>query len=214
MRKQTWLGVRIHLRLACLCAAYSGDSHRGGDVQTVTGRPRSRRRLRPGSTARDWCGGTAIIDAPPRGLAAFDANLPAGTLPDGGRSRSGDRPGMWCRTTPQVGQGTAKVFRYTVEVEDGLDSTMFGGDNAFAQMIDQTLTIRRAGRTTRNSRSSGATAANPTSGYHSCLRSRCGGCGYEFRLETSCYNPSYGSERQARVFINEARWVRGPSIRR
>ena len=35
------------------------------------------------------------------------------------------------------------------------------------------------------------------------------GCGYEFRLETSCYNPVYGADRQARVFINEARWVRG-----
>ncbi len=35
------------------------------------------------------------------------------------------------------------------------------------------------------------------------------GCGYEFPLETSCYNPSYGAEAQPRVFINEARWVRG-----
>jgi hypothetical protein len=35
------------------------------------------------------------------------------------------------------------------------------------------------------------------------------GCGYEFRLETSCYNPSFGSDRQSRVFINEARWIRG-----
>ena len=35
------------------------------------------------------------------------------------------------------------------------------------------------------------------------------GCGYEFRLETSCYNPAYGADSQPRVFINEARWVRG-----
>ena len=35
------------------------------------------------------------------------------------------------------------------------------------------------------------------------------GCGYEFRLETSCYSPSFGADRQARVFINEARWIRG-----
>ena len=35
------------------------------------------------------------------------------------------------------------------------------------------------------------------------------GCGYEFRIETSCYNPAYGPDRAARVFINEARWVRG-----
>src|SRR6516165_4482596 len=36
--------------------------------------------------------GTAIMDAPPRGLAAFDANLPAGTLPDGGPfTEAGDK---------------------------------------------------------------------------------------------------------------------------
>ncbi|CDM75466.1 MULTISPECIES: DUF3152 domain-containing protein [Mycobacterium ulcerans group] len=156
--------------------------------------------------------GTSIIDTPPRGLAAFDANLPAGTLPAGGPyTQAGDKtwrvvPG----TTPQVGQGTGKVFRYTVEVENGLDPTMYGGDDAFAQMIDQTL-------------------ANPKGWTHdpqfAFMRIDSGkpdfrislvspvtvreGCGYEFPLETSCYNPSYGPDRQARVFINEARWVRG-----
>src|SRR5271157_2794481 len=51
--------------------------------------------------------GTAIIDAPPRGLATFDADLPAGTLPDGGPlTEAGDKtwhvvPGA----TPQVGKG-------------------------------------------------------------------------------------------------------------
>ena len=35
------------------------------------------------------------------------------------------------------------------------------------------------------------------------------GCGYEFPLETSCYNPSYGAGVEPRVFINEVRWVRG-----
>jgi Protein of unknown function (DUF3152) len=159
--------------------------------------------------------GTAIIDAPPRGLAAFDANLPAGTLPDGGPfTEAGDKtwhvvPG----TTPQVGQGTAKVFRYTVEVEDGLDSTMFGGDDAFAQMVDQTLDNPKGW--THNPqfafiRIDGTSGSKPD--FRISLVSPVTvreGCGYEFRLETSCYNPLYGSERQARVFVNEARWVRG-----
>jgi hypothetical protein len=34
------------------------------------------------------------------------------------------------------------------------------------------------------------------------------GCGYDIQLETSCYNPAY-ADNQPRVFINEARWVRG-----
>lgn len=159
--------------------------------------------------------GTAIIDAPPRGLAAFDANLPAGTLPDGGPfTEAGDKtwrvvPG----TTLQVGQGTAKVFHYTVEVENGIDPTMFGGDNAFAQMVDQTLANPKGW--THNPqfafvRIDGTNGVNPD--FRISLVSPVTvrrGCGYEFRLETSCYNPSYGPDRQARVFINEARWVRG-----
>ena len=157
--------------------------------------------------------GTAIIDAPPRGLAAFDANLPAGTLPDGGPfTEAGDKtwhvvPG----TTPQVGQGTAKVFRYTVEVENGIDPTTFGGDNAFAEMVDQTLDNPKGW--THNPQfafvridDSGKPDFRISLVSPVTVRE---GCGYEFRLETSCYNPSFGPDRQARVFINEARWVRG-----
>jgi hypothetical protein len=33
------------------------------------------------------------------------------------------------------------------------------------------------------------------------------GCGYDIQLEASCYNPP--TTDAARVFINEARWVRG-----
>src|SRR5436309_804714 len=138
--------------------------------------------------------GTAIIDAPPRGLAAFDANLPAGTLPDGGPfTEAGEKtwhivPGQ----TPQVGQGTAKVFRYTVEVESGIDPTMFGGDNAFAEMVDQTLGNPKGW--THNPqfafvRIDGTGGGKPD--FRISLVSPVTvreGCGYEFRLETSCYN--------------------------
>lgn len=84
---------------------------------------------------------TAIIGAPPKGLTEFDANLPTGILPDGGPfTEAGARtwhvvPG----STPQVGQGTTKVFTYTVEVEDGVDTTTFGGDDGFARMVSETL---------------------------------------------------------------------------
>ncbi|HWT48270.1 MAG TPA: DUF3152 domain-containing protein, partial [Mycobacterium sp.] len=130
--------------------------------------------------------GTAIIDAPPRGLAAFDANLPAGTLPDGGTfTEAGDKawhvvPGA----TPQVGQGTAKVFRYTVEVENGIDPTMFGGDNAFAQMVDQTLANPKGW--THNPQFAFARIDNGKPDFRISLVSPVTvreGCGYEFRLE-------------------------------
>jgi hypothetical protein len=159
--------------------------------------------------------GTAILDAPPRGLAAFDANLPAGTLPNGGPfTEAGEKtyyvvPG----TTPQVGRGTAKVFRYTVEVENGLDPTMFGGNHAFARMVDQTLANPKGW--THDPQFAFMRVDDDSGGkpdFRISLVSPMtvrGGCGYEFQLETSCYNPSFGPDREARVFINEARWVRG-----
>jgi Protein of unknown function (DUF3152) len=156
--------------------------------------------------------GTAILDAPPRGLAAFDDNLPAGMLPDGGPfTEAGEKawhvvPGM----SPQVGQGTAKVFRYTVEIENGLDPAMYGGDNAFAQMVEQTLANPKGW--THNPQFAFVRIDNGKPDFRISLASPVTvreGCGYEFRLETSCYNPVYGLDRQSRVFINEARWVRG-----
>ncbi|BBX74530.1 hypothetical protein MSHI_24360 [Mycobacterium shinjukuense] len=156
--------------------------------------------------------GTAIIDTPPRGLVAFDADLPTGTLPEGGPfTEAGDKtwrvvPG----TMPQVGQGSAKVFKYTVEIENGLDTTMYGGDNAFAQMVDQTLANPKGW--THNPQFAFVRIDNGKPDFRISLVSPMTvreGCGYEFRLETSCYNPSFGADRQSRVFINEARWVRG-----
>ena len=159
--------------------------------------------------------GTAIVGAPPRGLTEFDANLPAGILPAGGPfTESGEK--TWSvvgGTTPQVGVGSAKVFRYTVEVEAGVDTSSFGGDEGFARMVTETL-------------------ANPKSWIHNpqfafqrvdadsveepdfrvslttpmTIRE---GCGYEIEIETSCYNPVYGPDAEPRVFINLARWVRG-----
>jgi hypothetical protein len=156
--------------------------------------------------------GTAIIDAPPRGLAQFDASLPTGMLPDGGPfTQNGEKtwrivPGA----EPQVGRGTAKVFKYTVEVENGIDPTTFGGDDAFAGMVGQTLANPKGW--THNPQFAFTRIDNGNPDFRITLTSPMTvreGCGYEFPLETSCYNPSYGPTGQPRVFINEARWVRG-----
>ena len=85
-----------------------------------------------------WC---EIIGAPPRGLTEFDANLPTGVLPAGGPfTESGDRtwrviPG----TSPKVGVGSAKTFTYTVEIENGVDTSSFGGDEGFAPLVTETF---------------------------------------------------------------------------
>ncbi|BBY87807.1 hypothetical protein MMUR_50410 [Mycolicibacterium murale] len=162
---------------------------------------------------------TAIVGAPPKGLTQFDANLPTGILPAGGPfTEAGANtwhivPGA----EPQVGQGTAKVFTYTVEVEDGMDTTSFGGDEGFAQMVSQTLSnpkswihdpqfaFVRADATSTAEPDFRVSLTSPMT-----IRQ---GCGYEIQIETSCFNPAYspspGAAPTPRVFINEARWVRG-----
>lgn len=159
--------------------------------------------------------GTAIVGAPPRGLTEFDASLPTGVLPDGGAfTEAGEKtwhivPG----TTPQIGQGTAKVFKYTVEVENGIDATAFGGDDAFASMVDQTLANPKSW--THNPQFAFVRVDEGTPGkpdFRISLSTPLTvreGCGYEIQLEASCYNPSFGLNAQQRVFLNEARWVRG-----
>jgi hypothetical protein len=157
---------------------------------------------------------TAIIGAPPKGLTQFDANLPTGILPDGGPfTETGAKtwhivPG----TAPQVGQGTAKVFTYTVEVEDGIDTTSFGGDDGFARMVSETLANPKSW--THNPQFA-FTRIDASSGIEPDFRVSLSspmtvreGCGYDIQLEASCYNPAYANS-QRRVFVNEARWVRG-----
>jgi hypothetical protein len=214
-RKQTWLGRFVSTygwrayALPVLVALTSVVV-----FQTVTGTNAPRPEASHPIQGPPVIGavGTSILDMPPRGLATFDANLPAGTLPDGGPfTEAGDKtfhvvPGA----TPQVGQGTAKVFRYTVEIENGLDPSMFGGDNAFAQMVDQTLANPKGW--THNPQFAFVRIDNGKPDFRISLVSPVTvreGCGYEFRLETSCYNPVFGPDKQARVIINEARWVRG-----
>jgi len=158
--------------------------------------------------------GTAIIGAPPKGLTQFDASLPTGVLPAGGPfTLAGEKtwhivPG----TAPQVGQGTAKVFTYTVEVENGIDTASFGGDDGFARMVTETLNNPKSW--THNPqfafvRVDGNSGVRPD--FRVSLTSPMtvrDGCGYDIPLEASCYNPRY-TDGEPRVFINVARWVRG-----
>ncbi|MCX6479392.1 MAG: DUF3152 domain-containing protein [Mycobacterium sp.] len=160
--------------------------------------------------------GTTIVGAPPRGLTEFDANLPAGILPAGGPFiESGERtwrivPG----TTPKVGEGSAKTFTYTVEIENGIDTSGFGGDEGFARMVTETLANPKSWTHDPQFafRRIDAVAGGEKPDFRVSLTSPITvreGCGYEIPIETSCYNPVYGAEAEPRVFLNLARWVRG-----
>ncbi|MFR9751217.1 DUF3152 domain-containing protein [Nocardia sp. 004] len=147
-----------------------------------------------------------IIGAPP-GDGHFPADLPTGALPEGGAFAETGQ-GTWHvvpGTTAEVGVGTDGVLRYTVEIEDGIDTAGIGGDQAVAAMVDATL-------------------ANPKSWVHDhrfafrrvdqgeadlriSLTSRGSSrtvCGFDIPIDTSCYNAN-----GRRVVLSEARWVRG-----
>ena len=158
--------------------------------------------------------GTSIIGAPPRGLTEFDANLPTGILPAGGpfTDVGAKTWHMVPGTAPKVGQGTAKTFTYTVEVEDGIDTSSFGGDEGYARMVTETLTNPKSW--THDPQFAFQRIDDPAvkPDFRVSLTSPVTvreGCGYEIPIETSCYNPIYGPEGEPRVFINLARWVRG-----
>ncbi len=163
--------------------------------------------------------GTEIIGAPPRGLTQFDINLPTGVLPQGGPyTEAGNKtwhtvPGA----DPQAGEGTTKVFHYTVEVEDGIDTTGYGGDDGFTRMVSQTLSNPKSWI---HNPQFGFVRVDDSSevppDFRISLTSPMTvreGCGYEIAIEASCYNPAHfpvnGGELEQRVFLNEARWVRG-----
>lgn len=134
------------------------------------------------------------------------AQLPAGALPGGGGFTTVGRKAFHVvpGTTPQVGRG-GQVYTYTVEVENGLIPAEYGGDQAFAKMVDATLandkswigdgkvSFRRIDRGNPDLRVS-LTSTNTTREL----------CGYQIKLETSCFYPP-----QERVTLNEARWIRG-----
>ncbi|MDO4910244.1 MAG: DUF3152 domain-containing protein [Corynebacterium sp.] len=106
----------------------------------------------------------------------------------------------------QVGQGTTRVIRYTVDIENPIDTNAYGGDSAVVSLIENTLASPLSW--TKDERFafihvSNADEANlhiqlvtPDTTHRY--------CGYTIAAETSCY-----TTEGERVIINEARWVRG-----
>ena len=215
VRKQSWLGRFL--------ATYGWRAYAlpvlvvlTGVVlyQTLTGAPVQQADEMVSGPPTIGSSGTTIVGAPPRGLTEFDASLPTGVLPAGGPfTEAGDKtwhivPG----TTPKVGEGTAKTFTYTVEVENGVDTSSFGGDEGFARMVTETLDNPKSW--THNPQFAFQRVDTPDAkpDFRVSLTSPATvreGCGYEIQLESSCYNPVYGPDAEPRVFINLARWVRG-----
>ncbi len=148
-----------------------------------------------------------IIGAPPRGDGAFAAGLPTGALPDGG-SFTEAGVGVWHTvpgTSAQVGMGKSHPFTYTVEIEDGLDTSGLGGDDAVAHMVDATLANPKSWTHDRDFGFRRVDSGAPD--FRISLTSRKTtekSCGFEIPIDSSCFNADLG-----RVVLSQVRWVRG-----
>lgn len=147
---------------------------------------------------------TRPIGAPTGDVAP--AQLTQAALPGGGAYTAVGRKTyrVVAGTSPQIGT-TGQLYTYTVEVENGLIPAEYGGEQAFAKMVEATLgnekswigdgkvAFRRVDRGDADLRIT-LTSTNTTREL----------CGYQIKFESSCFYPP-----QERVLINEARWIRG-----
>lgn len=109
---------------------------------------------------------------------------------------------------PQVGEGREGVFTYVVEVENGINTAGYGGDDGFVAAVDATLANPKSWTadpdiafehiSADDSREPDLRIQLTTVGTTHEL------CGNDIAMETSCFY-SDGN----RVLINESRWIRG-----
>ncbi len=107
-----------------------------------------------------------------------------------------------------AGEGNELVVRYIVEVERGIDTAGYGGDAAFAKMVDATLADPRGWTNDPRFRFEHVSADDdPTLRIRlTSLDTTARLCGAELGTETSCRTAATGEDM---ILINESRWVRG-----
>ncbi|WP_018296160.1 DUF3152 domain-containing protein [Corynebacterium lubricantis] len=138
------------------------------------------------------------------------AEIDISKLPEGGpfteqgngSYRIVGEPGM------SAGQGETLSTTYVIEIENGVDTTTYGGDGAFARMVDATLADPRGWTNDPNFRFEHVAAdQNPDMRIQlSSVNTTAELCGADLEMETSCRTTLGGGNI---VVLNEARWVRG-----
>jgi hypothetical protein len=204
LRTYGWriLAVPVLIGLTALVVVQIGREGPGADASSGAGEPDG---AVAGAEASEPAGPPEVTEQPP---TPVDVNVPTAELPNGGGFTQA-AAGTW-HIVPGAGQRVGaggKLFTYTIEVEDGVDPLSYGGDEAFAKLIDQTLADPRGWTTDGNVSvqriDSGTpdmrvTLASPETVH------RPDQCGYSIKYESSCYRRA-----DRRVLINLARWVRG-----
>ena len=139
------------------------------------------------------------------------SNLPNLELPDGGPFAATGDGTYRAIGTPgaSAGEGQELTMTYSIEVENGVDTTTYGGDDAVAAMIDATLTDPRGWsndprfRLEHIARDEDPELLIQLTSTETTKKM----CGSEdFDLETSCRTTAGGGNT---VVLNVSRWARG-----
>ncbi len=217
-----FIPILVVLTIVVIVQANSGsaDSTETAGTAPASGQASTRSAAQPGGRVASRAGaaqGTPSEPATPAPGAVPDltdkdaeghvaASIALGALP-AGADFTATGAGTWHvvpGSSPVVGTGGRHVT-YTVEVEDGLQSAE--QDQSFAASVDATLADPRSwiggGQVSLARVDSGNPDFRITLTSQMTIRSP-DQCGFDIPLEASCYNGWMG-----RVFINDARWVRG-----
>lgn len=160
----------------------------------------------PAQGEEDPEGGAKPLEPAKIAEGEFDPHdLPPGgpyTTTGAGTYHEVGAPGM------SVGEGTEIVVRFAVEVEDGIDTSGYGGDDAFAHMVDATLSDPRGWTNDPRFRFEHVSVNdNPSLKIRlTSLDTTAELCGVQIGTETSCRTRITGEDT---VLLNESRWVRG-----
>lgn len=160
----------------------------------------------PAQREEDPDGGVEPLEPAKIAEGEFDPHdLPPGgpyTTTGAGTFYEVGAPGM------TAGEGTELVVRFAVEVEHGIDTSGYGGDEAFAHMVDATLSDPRGWINDPRFRFEHVSVNdNPSLKIRlTSLDTTAELCGVQIGTETSCRTRITGEDT---VLLNESRWVRG-----
>ncbi|MEZ2121475.1 MULTISPECIES: DUF3152 domain-containing protein [unclassified Corynebacterium] len=208
--------VLIVITVWVLVSIFTTDAHEpaptGVAPESVTrGTAEEKSGDRPGKVSSE-----AATSGPGHGLGdspnpayATRPNLPNGELPPG--APYSEKGTGEFRTVgfagPPVGRGE-KTFTYVVEVEEGLDPAVYGGDDAVSAMVDATLSDPRGWIADTRFAFQHIDGNDPRIPDLRIQLTSVGTthevCGHSLEMETSCFY-SDGN----RVLLNESRWIRG-----
>lgn len=167
----------------------------------------------PGSTTAS--SGTAGDDTSDRGPGPDPADgsvqLPPTQLPPGGEfaQAGGGTYRVIGAPGTAAGEGAEETFRYVIEVEEGVDTAEYGGDDAVARFVDATLSDPRSWTNDPRFRFEHVGPDQQPNlriqlSSVETTRDKCGGVDME--METSCRTTIDGNNA---VVLNDARWSRG-----